>query len=82
VAEHVGELADQVAGGEQLWAAGGDAGERGAVIVGEFAGRGEDPAGDFLGRGRRRWRGDVGVAAQLGGEPAQCAQASGVAAGA
>jgi hypothetical protein len=38
VAEHVRELADQVTGGREFFAAGGDLGERGAVIVGELAG--------------------------------------------
>ena len=36
VAEHVGELADQVTGGGERGAAGGDAGERGAVVVGRL----------------------------------------------
>ena len=64
----------------EFLAAGGDLGERGAVGVGELAGRGEDPAGHFPGRGRGRWCGDGGVLAQLGGEPAQGAQAAPVAA--
>ena len=33
VAEHLGELADQVTGGGERGAADGDAGERGAVVV-------------------------------------------------
>ena len=64
----------------EFLAAAGDLRERGAVVVGEVAGRGEDPAGHFPGRGRWRRRGDGGVAAELGGEPAQGAQASLVAA--
>jgi hypothetical protein len=82
VAEHVRELADQVTGGVQFGAAAGDLRERRAVIVSEIAGRGEDPACCLL--RRRCWRrhGDGGVAAQLGCEPAQGAQASQVAAAA
>ena len=71
-----GELADQVTGGGEFLAAGGDLRERGAVVVGELAGRGEDPAGYLLRRGRWRRRGDGGVLAQPGGEPAQGAQAA------
>ena len=80
VAEHVGEAADQVAGRGEFRAAGGDPGKRGAVIVGELAGRGEDPGGHFPGCGRwRRCRiGDV--LAQPRGKPPQGAQASQVAA--
>ena len=70
VAEHVGELADQVPSGGELLAAGGDLGECGAVAD-ELAGRGEDPAGHFLGRGRGWWCGNGGVVAELGGEPTQ-----------
>jgi len=40
VAEHVRELADQVAGGFEFGAAGGDLAERCAVVVGEVGGRG------------------------------------------
>ena len=80
VAEHVGELADQIAGRFELFAAGGDLREVGTVVVGEVAGRGEDPTGRLVGRRCWRRRGDGGVAAQLGGEPAQGAQAAAVAA--
>ncbi len=80
VTEHVRELADQVPGRFELGAAAGDLRERGAVVLGEVAGRGEDPAGHLLRRRRRRGRGDGGVAAQPGGEPAQGAQAAPVAA--
>ncbi len=66
VAEHVREVADQVAGRFELRAAGGDLRERGAVVVGEVAGRGEDPAGHLLGRRRWRRRGDGGVAGAAG----------------
>jgi hypothetical protein len=82
VAEHVGEVADQGTGGGEFGAPVGDRGEGGAVGVGEFAGRGEDPGGDLLGLGCGRWRGGGGVAAELGGEAAQGAQAALVAAGA
>jgi hypothetical protein len=80
VAEHVRELADQGAGRLELGAAGGDQCERGAVILSKIAGRGENPAGRLLRRRRWRGRGHSGVAAQLGGEPAQGAQAAAVAA--
>jgi SAM-dependent methyltransferase len=70
------------AGRLEFGAAGGDLRERGAVGVGELAGRGEDPAGHLLGCWRWRGRGDGGVAAELGGEPAQGAQAAAVAAAA
>jgi hypothetical protein len=50
VAEHVGELADQIAGRFELFAAGGDLREVGTVVVGEVAGRGEDPTGRLVGR--------------------------------
>src|SRR5712691_4085282 len=82
MAEHVREAADQVTGGGEFLAAGGDLGERGAsaVVVGELAGRGEDPGGRLPGCGRG-WRcGNGGVLAEPGGEPAQGAQASQVAA--
>jgi hypothetical protein len=69
VAQHVGELADQVAGRFELLAVGGDLRERGAVAVGEIVGRGEDPSGRRLRRGRWRRRGDGGVLAEPGGEP-------------
>ena len=84
VTEHVGELPDQGTGGFEFLAVGGDLRERGTVVVGEVAGRGEDPAGHLPGRRRRRWRwrGHGGVLAQRGGEPAQGAQAAAVAAGA
>jgi hypothetical protein len=65
-----------------LGAAGGDLRERGAVAVREIAGRGEDPAGYLLRRWCWRSRGDGGVLAQPGGEPAQGARAAAVAAGA
>src|SRR6185437_7492648 len=80
VAEHVRELADQVTGSCEFLAAAGDLRERGAVAVGEIAGRGEDPAGHLLRLGRWRRPGDGGVAAQPGGEPPQRAQAAPVAA--
>jgi len=80
VAEHVGELADQVTGDGEFLAAARDLAERGAVSVGELAGRGQDPAGHLPGRGRGRCCGDGGVLAELGGEPAQGAQAAPVAA--
>jgi hypothetical protein len=54
--------------------------ERGAVVAGEIAGRGEDPAGHLLRRGRWRGRGHSGAPAQPGGEPAQGVQAALVAA--
>jgi hypothetical protein len=79
VAQHLCELADQAAGGAEFFAAGGDLRERGPVVIGEFAGRGEDPAGHFPGCGRWWWRGDGGVVAELGGEPAQGALAAAVA---
>ena len=79
-AEHVRELADQVTGGLQFFAAGGDLGERDAVIAGEVGGRGEDSAGHLPGRRCWRRRGDGSVAAQPGGERAQGAQAAPVAA--
>ncbi len=60
----------------------GDLRERGVVGVGELAGRGEDPAGHLPRRRRGWWCKDGGVVAQLGGEPAQGAQAALVAAGA
>jgi hypothetical protein len=71
------EVTDQGTSRFELGAASGDLGERGAVVLGEVAGRGEDPAGHLLG-----WRGcgDGGVAAQPAGEPAQGAQAAPVAA--
>jgi hypothetical protein len=80
VAEHVRELADQDDGRLEFFAAGGDLRERGAAVLGQVAGRGEDPAGYLLRRWRRRGRGDGGVAAQPGGDPAQGAQAAAVAA--
>ena len=82
MAEHAGELADQITGGVEFGAAGGDLRERVAVAVGEVAGRGEDPASHLLRRRCWRGRGDLGVAAQLGGEPPQGAQAALVAAAA
>ena len=80
VAQHVRELADQAAGGFEFLAAGGDLRERGPVVIGELAGRGEDPAGHLPGRRRGWWRGDGSVLAELGGEPAQGALAAAVAA--
>jgi hypothetical protein len=80
VAEHVREVADQGPGHFELLTSAGDLRERGAVVLGEVGGRGEDPAGYLLGRGCWRGRGDGGIAAQLGGEPTQGAQAALVAA--
>ena len=80
MAEHVRELADQGTGRVEFLAAGGDLPERGTVAAGEVARRGEDPAGHLSGWRRWRWRGDGGVLAQLGGMPAQGAQAAPVAA--
>ncbi len=80
MAEHFRELAEQVTGGGEFWAAGGDPGEVGPVGVGEPAGRGEDPAGPLPGCWRGWGRGDGGVVAEPGGEPAQGAQAAPVAA--
>ena len=37
VSQHVGELADQAAGGSQFLAAGGDLCERGPVVIGQLA---------------------------------------------
>ena|SRR5215467_3294848 len=64
-------LLPRVAGEGEFLAPGDDLGERGAVVVGELARRGEEPAGHLPGRGRGWWCRDGGVAAELGGEPAQ-----------
>jgi hypothetical protein len=76
VAEHVGELADQVTSGREFFALGGDLGERGAVAVGELARRGEEQLATFLAAGAGGGAGMAVSRAELGGEPAQGAQAA------
>jgi len=51
VAEHVCELADQVTGGREFGAAGGDLRECGTVAVGEVAGRVRIQLATFLALG-------------------------------
>lgn len=81
VAQHVREVPDKGAGSGEFLAAAGDLGQCCAAVVGELARRDEDPA-CHLWRGAVLVPGDGGVLAQPGGEPAQGAQASPVAAAA
>jgi hypothetical protein len=63
VAEHVCELADQITGGVEFGAAGGDLRERGTVVAGHLTRRGEHPAGYLFCLGRWRSGRDGGVLA-------------------